>query len=97
MALKMTEKMYSIVSCKKHIYNKLKSVKINLTVNVNNREIACHNFRNHSITCQRCFLSIYGQKYAEIGIELSLANVLDNCSFYFKSLAKKVVLKVFRI
>ena len=35
------------------------------------------------------FLSISGQKYAEIGIELSLANVLDNFSFYFKSLAKK--------
>ena len=31
----------------------------------------------------------FGQKYAEIGIELSLANVLDNFSFYFKSLAKK--------
>ena len=30
-----------------------------------------------------------GQKYAENGIELSLANVLDNFSFYFKSLATK--------
>ena len=29
------------------------------------------------------FLSISGQKYAEIGIELGLANVLDNFSFYF--------------
>ena len=29
------------------------------------------------------FLSISGQKYAEIGIELGLANVLDNFSFSF--------------
>ena len=36
------------------------------------------------------FLSISGQKYAEIGIELSLANVLDNLSFYLKSLAQKM-------
>ena len=36
--------MYCIVSCKKHIYSKQKSVKIKLNVNVNNREIACHYF-----------------------------------------------------
>ena len=28
-------------------------------------------------------MSISGEKYAEIGIELGLANVLDNFSFYF--------------
>ena len=48
--------MYSIVSCKKHIYNKQKnSVKIKLTVNVNNREIAGQNFCNHDNTCWRRF------------------------------------------
>ena len=40
-------------------------------------------------------MSISGQKYAEIGIELSQANVLDNYSFYFKSLAKKKELQSF--
>ena len=45
--------------------------------------MACPNFCNHGNTCQRCFLSISGQKYAEIDIELGLANVLDNFSFYF--------------
>ena len=63
--------MYSIVSYKNHIYNKQKNqLKINLTVNVNNREIAGQNFCNHDNTCRRRFLSISGQKYAEIGIEL---------------------------
>ena len=28
-------------------------------------------------------MSISGQKYAEIGIELGLTNVLDSFSFYF--------------
>ena len=89
--------MYSIVSCKKHIYNKQKkSVKINLTVNVNNREIACQNLCNHGITCQRRFLSISGQKYAKIGIELGLANVLDNFSFYVVfSIKNEGVIEVF--
>ena len=82
--------MYSIVSCKKHIYNKQKNqLKINLTVNVNNREIAGQNFCNHGNKCRRHFLSISGQKYAEIGIELGLANVLDNFSFYFVFSIKK--------
>ena len=89
--------MYSIVFCKKHIYNKQKkSVEINLTVNVNNREIACQNFCNHGKTCRRRFLSISGQKYAEIGIELGLANVLDNFSFYFVfSIKNEGVIEVF--
>ena len=89
--------MYSIVSCKKHIYNKQKkSFKINLTVNVNNREIACQNLCNHGNTCQRRFLSISGQKYAEIGIELGLANVLDNFSFYVVfSIKNEGVIEVF--
>ena len=89
--------MYSIVSCKKHIYNKQKkSVKINLTVNVNNREIACQNLCNHGNTCQRRFLSISGQKYAKIGIELGLANVLDNFSFYVVfSIKNEGVIEVF--
>ena len=38
--------------------------------------MACQNFGNHFNTCQRRLLSISGQKYAEIGSELSLANVL---------------------
>ena len=54
-----------------------------MTVNVSNREIACQNFCNHGNTFWRRFLSISGQKYAEIGTELGLANVLDNFSFYF--------------
>ena len=89
--------MYSIVSCKKHIYNKQKkSVKINLTVNVNNREIACQNLCNHGNTCRRRFLSISGQKYAKIGIELGLANVLDNFSFYVVfSIKNEGVIEVF--
>ena len=89
--------MYSIVSCKKHIYNKQKNqLKINLTVNVNNREIAGQNFCNHDNTCQRRFLSISGQKYAEIGIELGLANVLDNFSFSFVfSIKNEGVIEVF--
>ena len=45
--------------------------------------MACPNFCNHGNTCRRRFLPISGQKYAEIGIELGLANVLDNFSFYF--------------
>ena len=45
--------------------------------------MACPNFCNHGKTCRRRFLSISGQKYAGIGIELGLANVLDNFSFYF--------------
>ena len=45
--------------------------------------MACPNFCNHGNTCRRHFLSISGQKHAEIGIELGLANVLDNFSFYF--------------
>ena len=86
--------MYSIVSC---IYNKQKkSVKINLTVNVNNREIAGQNFCNHDNTCWRRFLSISGQKYAEFGIELGLANVLDNFSFSFVfSIKNEGVIEVF--
>ena len=89
--------MYSIVSCKKHIYNKQKkSVKINLTVNVNNREIACQNLCNHGNTCRRRFLSISGQKYAKIGIESGLANVLDNFSFYVVfSIKNEGVIEVF--
>ena len=89
--------MYSIVSCKKHIYNKQKNqLKINLTVNVNNREIAGQNFCNHDNTCRRRFLSISGQKYAEIGIELGLANVLDNFSFsFFFSIKNEGVIEVF--
>ena len=89
--------MYSIVSCKKHIYNKQKNqLKINLTVNVNNREIAGQNFCNHDNTCRRRFLSISGQKYAEIGIELGLANVLDNFSFSFAfSIKNEGVIEVF--
>ena len=42
--------------------------------------MACQNFGNHFNTCQRRLLSISGQKYAEIGSELSLANVQDNFS-----------------
>ena len=61
-----------------YIISKKNQLKINLTVNVNNREIAGQNFCNHDNTCRRRFLSISGQKYAEIGIELGLANVLDN-------------------
>ena len=89
--------MYSIVSCKNHIYNKQKkSLKINLTVNVNKREIAGQNFCNHDNTCRRRFLSISGQKYAEIGIELGLANVLDNFSFSFVfSIKNEGVIEVF--
>ena len=42
--------------------------------------MARQNFGNHFNTCQGRLLSISGQKYAEIGSELSLANVLDNFS-----------------
>ena len=42
--------------------------------------MACQNFGNHFNTRQRRLLSISGQIYAEIGNELSLANVLDNFS-----------------
>ena len=44
--------------------------------------MACQNFGNHFNTCQGRLLSISGQKYGEIGSELSLANsnVLDNFS-----------------
>ena len=91
--------MYSIVSClakSTYIISK-KSVKINLTVNVNNREIAGQNFCNHDNTCLRRFLSISGQKYAEIGIELGLANVLDNFSFSFVfSIKNEGVIEVFQ-
>ena len=54
-----------------------------MTVNVNNREIACQNFRNDGNTFWRRFLSISAQKYVEIGKKLSLANVLDDFSFHF--------------
>ena len=42
------------------------------------------------------FLSISGQKYAEFGIELGLANVLDNFSFSFVfSIKNEGVIEVF--
>ena len=41
-------------------------------------------------------MSISGQKYAEIGIELGLANVLDHFSFYFVfSIKNEGVIEVF--
>ena len=45
---------------------------------------------------ERFFLSISGQKCAEIGIELGLANVLDNFSFSFVfSIKNEGVMEVF--
>ena len=42
-------------------------------------------------------MSISGQKYAEIGVELGLANVLDNFSFYFAfSIKNEGVIKFLR-
>ena len=70
----------------------MKSVKINLTVTVNNREIAFRNSGNNGNTFWKRFLPISAQKYAKIGTELSLANVLDNYSFYL-FLSKKKLLK----
>ena len=41
-------------------------------------------------------MSISGQKYAEIGLELGLANVVDNFSFYFAfSIKNEGVIEVF--
>ena len=58
-------------------------------------DIDMQHFCNYGYIFERRF-SIAGEKYAEIGIELGLANVLDNFSFYFVfSIKNEGVIEVF--